>query len=320
MDLLLTGLRQGRHVYTTFPKEGAPAEPWRKPQSLHERCRRAILARATLRVLKGSDIPELSSIMRRRLTTLEAKNCVEVDCAPFVDTCGYFIYHRTLAYRVRCSLDGSEYMATYGGTCSLMQLAQDIWRWQWVYVMHENIMCIYALVLQKRTSNIFATTDVPQMTQEGLEIVLVMRGLCFPEPFLCEVAQKITSAIMYVEERLSFGRCERKIIYVNQKRILIDNKLTWKSNVDTSPHQNSAQSVILGDKVSNFRRTRHRMYRKLAGHRALASRRQRPSRQDNAAAAATRGSGDNRWSEYDNAEMINVMQTLIHSNRSEGIS
>ncbi|KAH9360587.1 hypothetical protein HPB48_008647 [Haemaphysalis longicornis] len=251
MDLLVTGMRQGRYVYEPFRKEGAPVELRRTPRSLQELCRRAILTRATLRGLKGSNIPELPSIMRHRLVTLKAKNFFEVDCAPFVDKFGCLIYNRTLTYRVRCSLDGSEYMATYGGACSLMQLAQDFWRWQWVNVMHENIMCIYALALEKRTSNLFAIMDVPEMTLEGLEDVLVLHGLCFPEHFLWKVAQQITSALMYVEERqLSFGRFDRKNIYIIQSKILMDNKLTWKSNVDTSPHLNCVQSVILGDKAS----------------------------------------------------------------------
>lgn len=252
MELLVTGLSHGRHVYKPFLREDdVPTEIRRKPLALQELCRRAILARSTLRGLKGSYIPTLPPILRRRLTTLKAKNFVEVDCAPFMDTFGCFIYHRALAYRVRCSLDGGEYMATHGGICSLTQLAQDFRRWQWVDLMHANIMCIYAVAFDKHTSNLFVIMDVPETTLEGLEVALVSHGLCFPEHFLWKVAQQLASAIMYVEERqLSFGRFDRKNVYVIQNRILMDNKLTWKSTMDTSPHQNRVQSVMLADKVS----------------------------------------------------------------------
>lgn len=243
MELLISGLSQGRHVYSPFPKECDAAKPRTSPRHLEDLCYRAIIARSTLRRLKGCDLPMLPPIIRRRLTTLSTQDFVEIECAPFTDIFDCNMYHRALTYRVRCSLDGGEYMAAHAGSSFVADFRQ------WVDTAHANIMCVYALAMD--ASNLFLIMDVPEATLKRLELFLVSQGLCFPEYFLWKVAAQLSSVLRYAEERrLSFGRFDRKNVYVVRNRVLMDNKLTWKSCVDSSPLQSRVQSILLGDKVS----------------------------------------------------------------------
>lgn len=243
MELLISGLSHGRHVYNPFPKEGVASKSRSSPRPLEDLCYRAIIARCSLRRLKGCDLPMLPPIIRRRLTTLSTQDFVEIECAPFTDIFDSNMYHRALTYRVRCSLDGGEYMAAHANS----PLAADFR--QWVDMVHANLMCVYALAMD--SSNLFLIMDVPEATLKRLEVFLVSQGLCFPEYFLWKVAAQLSSVIGYIEERqLSFGRFDRKNVYVIQDRVLMDNKLTWKSCVDSSSIQNRVQSIVLGDKVS----------------------------------------------------------------------
>lgn len=251
MELLVHGLSQGRHVYHPFPKEGAQAKPPRKtPHALEDLCYRAVIKVATLRRLKGSDLPMLPPLIRRRLTSLSTEDFVEIECAPFKDMFDFHMYHRALTYRVRCTLDGGEYMAAHAGTCNSAQLSNEAF-WQWVELAHPNLMCVYALALDADTSNVFLIMEMPDATLKRLEIFLVTQGLCFPEYFLWKVAEQLSSVIMYVEERqLSFGRFDLKNVYLVRDRLHLDNKLTWKSCVDAAPIRNRVQSIFLGDKVN----------------------------------------------------------------------
>lgn len=251
MELLVHGLSQGRHVYHPFPKEGAEPKPVRRtPHTLEDLCYRAVIKVTTLRRLKGSDLPTLPPLIRRRLTTLSTQDFLEIESAPFKDMFDFHMYHRALTYRVRCALDGGEYMAAHAGTCNSVQLSNEDF-WQWVELAHPNLMCVYALALDADTSNVFLIMEMPDATLKRLEIFLVSQGLCFPEYFLWKVAEQLSSVIMYVEERqLSFGRFDLKNVYLVRDRLHLDNKLTWKSCVDASPIRNRVQSIFLGDKVN----------------------------------------------------------------------
>lgn len=251
MELLVHGLSQGRHVYHPFPKEGAGPKPARRtPHTLEDLCYRAVIKVTTLRRLKGSDLPTLPPLIRRRLTTLSTQDFLEIESAPFKDMFDFHMYHRALTYRVRCVLDGGEYMAAHAGTCNSVQLSNEDF-WQWVELAHPNLMCVYALALDTDTSNVFLIMEMPDATLKRLEIFLVSQGLCFPEYFLWKVAEQLSSVIMYVEERqLSFGRFDLKNVYLVRDRLHLDNKLTWKSCVDASPIRNRVQSIFLGDKVN----------------------------------------------------------------------
>ncbi|KAH8028694.1 hypothetical protein HPB51_018118 [Rhipicephalus microplus] len=251
MELLVHGLSQGRHVYHPFPKEGAVPKPVRRtPHTLEDLCYRAVIKVTTLRRLKGSDLPTLPPLIRRRLTTLSTQDFLEIESAPFKDMFDFHMYHRALTYRVRCVLDGGEYMAAHAGTCNSVQLSNEDF-WQWVELAHPNLMCVYALALDADTSNVFLIMEMPDATLKRLEIFLVSQGLCFPEYFLWKVAEQLSSVIMYVEERqLSFGRFDLKNVYLVRDRLHLDNKLTWKSCVDASPIRNRVQSIFLGDKVN----------------------------------------------------------------------
>lgn len=251
MELLVHGLSQGRHVYHPFPKEGAEPKAVRKtPHTLEDLCYRAVIKVTTLRRLKGCDLPMLPPLIRRRLTSLNTHDFVEIESAPFKDMFDFHMYHRALTYRVRCTLDGGEYMAAHAGTCNSVQLSNESF-WQWVELAHPNLMCVYALALDADTSNVFLIMEMPDATLKRLEIFLVSQGLCFPEYFLWKVAEQLSSVIMYVEERqLSFGRFDLKNVYLVRDRLHLDNKLTWKSCVDASPIRNRVQSIFLGDKVN----------------------------------------------------------------------
>lgn len=251
MELLVHGLSQGRHVYHPFPKDGDQTKPARKsPHTLQDLCRRTIIKDTTLRRLKGSDLPTLPPLIRQRLTILSTQDFVEIESAPFKDMFDFHMYHRALTYRVRCTVDGGEYMATHTGTCNSVQHNSEAF-WQWVELAHPNLMCVYALALDADTSNVFLIMEIPDATLKRLEIILASQGLCFPEYFLWKVAEQLSSVIMYVEERqLSFGRFDLKNVYLVGDRLHLDNKLTWKSCVDASPIRNRVQSIFLGDMVN----------------------------------------------------------------------
>ncbi|CAN8009533.1 unnamed protein product [Ixodes pacificus] len=248
MDLLVHGFGQGRHMYNPFPKI-KPPPPRKTPRTLQDLCHRAVIRQVTLRGLKGRALPSLPPFIRRQLTSLETEDFVEVECAPFRDIFDFNMYHRALTYRVTCPLDGCEYMAAHVGTSDSSRLT--IGFWQWVQLAHPNLMCVYALAQDAQTANLFLIMDTPEATLKRLEIFLVSHGLCFPEYFLWKVARQLSSVIMYVEgQGLSFGRFDLKNVYIVQDRLLLDNKLTWKSWVDSFSFRNRVQSIFLGDKIS----------------------------------------------------------------------
>lgn len=249
MELLVHSLGRGRHMYNPFPRE-VPVPPGSKvPRTLEDLCCRAVVRRATLRGLKGRRVPCLPPLIRRKLTSLRTEDFYEVECAPFRDMFDLNMYHRALTYRVKCPLDGGEYMAAHVGTCDATELS-DVF-WQWVELAHPNLMCVYALALDVNTANVFLIMDIPEATLKRLEIFLVSQGLCFPEYFLWKVAKQLSSVIMHVEERgLTFGRFDLKNVYVVRDNLLLDNKLTWKSWVDTFSLRNRVQSIFLGDKIN----------------------------------------------------------------------
>ncbi|KAH6925611.1 hypothetical protein HPB50_007992 [Hyalomma asiaticum] len=251
MELLVRGQSQGRQGYHPFPRDGHQAKPACKtPQKLQDLCRRAIIKDATLRRLKDSDLPTLPPLIRHDLTILSTQDFVEIESAPFKDMFDFHMYHRAPTYRVRCTVDGGEYMATHAGTCNSVQHNSEAF-WQWVELAHPNLMCVYALALDADTSNVFLIMEIPDATLKRLEIILACKGLCFPEYFLWKVAEQLSSVIMYVEERqLSFGRFDLKNVYLVGDRLHLDNKLTWKSCVDASPIRNRVQSIFLGDMVN----------------------------------------------------------------------
>lgn len=245
MELLFHGLGQGRHIYNPFPKNKPP--PCRTPRTLQDLCHRAVIRQVTLRGLKGRGLPSLPPFVRRQLTSLETDDFVEVECAPFRDIFDFNMYHRALTYRVTCPLDGCEYMAAHAGTFDQLRSSNDFSRW--VQLAHPNLMCVYALAQDAKTANVFLIMDVPEATLKRLEIFLLSHGLCFPEYFLWKVAHQLSSVAMYVEDQgLSFGWFDLKNVYVVQDKLVLDNKLTWKSWVDS--FRNRVQSIYLGDKIN----------------------------------------------------------------------
>ncbi|KAH6945759.1 hypothetical protein HPB50_009801 [Hyalomma asiaticum] len=251
MELLVHGLSHGRHVYHPFPKDRDQAKPTlTTPQSLKDLCCRTVIKEASLRRLKNSDLPTLPPLLRRHLTILSTRDFVELECAPFLDMFDIYMYHRALTYRVRCTVDGAEYMATHVGTCDSMQDNNEAF-WQWVELSHPNLMCAYAVALDVDTSNVFLITELPDATLKRLENILGSQVLCFPEYFLWKVTQQLSSVIMYIEERqLSLGRFNLKDIYLVRDRLHLDNKLMMKSCIDASPIRNRVQSIFLGDTMN----------------------------------------------------------------------
>ncbi|CAN8000490.1 unnamed protein product [Ixodes hexagonus] len=247
MELLVHGLGQGRHIYNPFPKDKPPA--LKAPRTLQDLCNRTVIRQATLRGLKGRVLPSLPPLIRKQLTSLETDDFVEVECAPFRDIFDFNMYHRALTYRVTCPLDGCEYMAAHAGTFDSSRPSDGFW--QWVQLSHPNLMCVYALARDAKTANVFLVMDIPEATLKRLEIFLVSQGLCFPEYFLWKVARQLSSVIMYVEDQgLAFGRFDLKNVYIVGDKLLLDNKLTWKSWVDSFSFRNRVQSIFLGDKVN----------------------------------------------------------------------
>lgn len=193
-------------------------------------------------------------VLRGRLTTLATIDFVELECAPFKDVFGYDMCHRSLTYRVRCLLDGMEYLAAHVATGDADQFPQT--SWQWVHLMHPNMMCAYALAVDTTGPNTFLIMDVPEATLKGLETYLVSQGLCFPEHYLWKVAQQLSSVIMHAEKQgLAFFKFDLKDVYLVGDRLMLDNGLTGKSWVDAVPslHNVSASSVQVADKKDNHR-------------------------------------------------------------------
>ncbi|KAL3242174.1 hypothetical protein MRX96_021451, partial [Rhipicephalus microplus] len=230
---------------TAPPGEGAGPKPARRtPHTLEDLCYRAVIKVATLRRLKGSDLPTLPPLIRRRLTTLSTQDFLEIESAPFKDMFDFHMYHRALTYRVRCTLDGGEYMAAHAGTCNSVQLSNEDF-WQWVELAHPNLMCVYALALDADTSNVFLIMEMPDATLKRLEIFLVSQGLCFPEYFLWKVAEQLSSVIMYVEERqLSFGRFDLKNVYLGVQSIFLGDKVNIGGHYELQANSPSSASVM----------------------------------------------------------------------------
>ncbi|XP_076316244.1 uncharacterized protein LOC143228776 [Tachypleus tridentatus] len=235
MDNLVRALGSGVHSYRPFQHRYLESENLYKPQNLQKLCKVAIVKISSLRKLKyHKDQIHLPAFLVQYLSSFTTDDFEEIECAPFTDLFNLNFYHRALTYRVRCRLDGQEYLAAYGTAFQQLNETYDEERQRWIKIFHKHLMCVYAEITDESTGNNFFLLDVPQATLEHVHALMFSCGLTIPEGQLWELSYQLSSILLHILScGLHYGPFGLDNIFMVGNIVVLENELTRKSRIES---------------------------------------------------------------------------------------